>query len=89
MFHPENKKEAQVSTLIHQPADVTDDCAVPDFGEFSRFEFPQCSHPSLSLIIEDHRDLFRTTPGATSVAHHYIPIQGPQVHVYTTWLAAL
>ena len=80
VFRPEYKTEAQVSALICQPADVTNDCAVSEFGESTHFEFPQCSHPSLS-IIEANRDLFRTTPGATSVAHHYIPTQGPPVHV--------
>lgn len=83
VFHPEYKPEAhgQVSALISQPADVTDDCAVPKFGEPTRFEFPQCSNPSLSSIVESNRDLFRTTPGATSVAHHYIPTEGSPVRV--------
>ena len=45
------------------------------------FEFPQCSHPSLSSLIEANRDLFMMTPGAASVAHHYIPTQGPPVRV--------
>ena len=35
----------------------------------------------MSSIIESNRDLFRTTPGSTSVAHHYIPTEGPPVRV--------
>ena len=81
VFHSEYKGEAWVSALIHQPADVTDDCAFPDFGESKHLEFPQCSHPSLSSVSEANWDLFRMTPGTTSVAHHYIPTQGPQVHL--------
>ena len=42
VFHPEYKSEARVSALLSQPADVTDDCTVPKFGEPTRFEFPQC-----------------------------------------------
>ena len=54
-------------------SDVVDECAIPSFVDNRRSELPTCSNKTLSLIIQDNQDLFRTALGLTSLACHCIP----------------
>ena len=45
------------------------------------YEYPQCPNNGLKEIVGDYRSLFRTTPGATEIACHYIPTTGTPVRV--------
>ena len=61
--------------------DAIDECAIPQFGGPPHFEFPECPRPSLAPIVEEYKDLFRTQPGMTSAALHYIPTKGSPIRV--------
>ena len=50
---------------------------VPYFHNSTAYEYPQCPNNGLKEIVDDYRSLFRTTPGATEIACHYIPMTGP------------
>ena len=44
-------------------------------------ELPECPAPALQRVIEEYQALFRTTPGVTKAAYHYIPTTGNPVRV--------
>lgn len=84
VYHPQYQPAAQVSIITancSQTANTMDDCAVPSFGEAVRLELPQSPNPKLAVTIRKFKHLFRTSPGATSVAYHYIPTVGSPVRV--------
>ena len=58
-----------------------DECAVPSVGDTVCYELPECPQPSLTQIVQANQDLFRTTPGATTAGHHYIPTTGTPARV--------
>ena len=60
---------------------MTDDCAIPSFVHNNQYEFPSCSHSSLSDLVHANADLFQTTLGFTTVAHRYIPTNASPVRV--------
>ena len=62
-------------------SDVVDECTIPSFVDKCRSELPTCSNKTLSLIIQDSQDLFRTEPGLTSLVCHYIPTSGFSIRV--------
>jgi hypothetical protein len=45
-------------------------------------ELPKCPESELMAVVNEHRELFRTTPGVTEAAYHYIPTTGSPVRVY-------
>ena len=42
---------------------------------------PKCQDQTFIKILEQYRQLFRTTPGKTSVAEHYTPTEGNPVKI--------
>ena len=79
--HKANAKLCTIRALDKPGADVVDECAVPNYHEPVGIEFPECSLPSFKAVIEEYQALFRTTPGVTEVACHYIPTTGNPVQV--------
>ena len=76
------RARACVITAITDPTtDVVDECAVPKFGGPVHTELPTCSRSDLAEIVHNYQHLFRTTPGVTSVAHHFIPTTGNPVRI--------
>ena len=61
--------------LDNQEEDI-DDCTVPKFDRPIQTEFPQCANPTFDCVMQEYRELFRTSPGKTKAAHHYISISG-------------
>jgi hypothetical protein len=45
------------------------------------FEYPHKTAPGFEVVVEEFKDLFRTSPGVTSEAQHYIPTTGNPVRV--------
>ena len=52
-----------------------DDCTVPKFDQPIQIEFPHCTKPTYDQVMQEYKELFRTSPGKTTAAHHYIPAQ--------------
>ena len=81
--HQPNNKNC-VSALVNGDdceSDVVDECSIKSFVDNRRSELPTCSNKTLSLIIQDKKNLFRTAPGLTSLACHYIPTSGSSIRV--------
>ena len=75
IYEVARKMEARACTIaaFEQPGtDVLDECAVPMYQEPIRIELPQYPKPSLSAIVQQHQSLFRTIPGVTEAAQHFI-----------------
>ena len=91
MLYPQQNNKHCVSALVNGvdcELDMFDECAIPSFVDNCRSELPTCSNNTLSLIIEDNLDLFRTVPGLTSLASHYIPSSGSLLQVISRRIPA-
>ena len=58
-----------------------DDCTVPKFDQPIQFDFPHCTNSTYDQVIQEYKELFRTSPGKTTAAHHYIPTSGTPTKV--------
>ena len=76
-------KVCAVEASIQINQQIIDDRAIPYFGATLsyHFELPQYSTTSLFPILEKYKDLFRTSPGHTNLAEHFIPMSGTPVKV--------
>ena len=79
LYQAERKSQARACaiTALEQPGtDVVDECAVPKYEEHPSLEMPECPAPALYSVVAEYQDLFRTTPGVTEEAYHFIPTTG-------------
>ena len=74
-------KACLVTATQEAGADVIDECAIPKYHRPPSFQLPECSLPSLDPLLEEYRDLFRTIPGVTAAAQHFIPTTGNPARV--------
>ena len=84
MYSEERKMQAKACaiTVLDKPdSDVVNECAVPKYAEPPTVEKPQYSMPYLSPVIREYEHLFRTTPGCTEEAYHFIPTTGNPVRI--------
>ena len=84
MYQSTRKEQAKVCAIagIEQPnTDVIDECAVPMYQKPTSIDLPECPKHSLMTVVRKNQSLFRTTPGVTDSAHHYIPTSGNPVRV--------
>ena len=61
--------------------DVIDECAVPLFHRSPAIECQECEKVDFIDVIHEYCELFRTIPGTTQAALHYIPTEGTPVRV--------
>ena len=47
--------------------EITNDCAIPDYGAPKQYELPNRSNSLLSTVVDKFKDLFCTTPRHTSI----------------------
>lgn len=65
-----------ITPIGENQVDAVDECADPDFQRTASIEFPECSRPGLSAILEQYQNLFQTKLGVTDVTCHFIPSTG-------------
>ena len=75
------KKRFAAAVLEDQTADVVDESAIPRFGGPVTYDFPKCEVSTFTSVIKEYKELFRTTPGSTTAAQHYIPTSGSPTRV--------
>ena len=66
--------------LDNQEANI-DECTVPKFDQLIQIEFPHCENSIFDCVLQEYKELFRTSPGKTTAAHHYIPTSGTPTRV--------
>ena len=74
-----NKAKICSIEVLKEPTEETiDDCAVPLFLHSldNVYDMPSCVVPTFSSLLEQYKSLFRTSPGSTTVAEHFIPTTG-------------
>ena len=67
-----------------EPAgEAIDSCAIPLFGKaiLPTYDVPKCTNKILLAVLEQHKDLFSTTPGHTELAEHFNPTTGTPVKI--------
>ena len=62
---------------------VVNDCAIHKLGksETTPYGLPSCSSPDLSSLCREFKELFRSTPGTTTMTQHFVPTVGPPVKI--------
>ena len=78
---PSTKEKSQRHYIEDGDAEATEECTVPRFGGPTSYDFPKCEAKSFASLIKEYSDLFKTTPGATTLAQHYIPTSGSPTRV--------
>ncbi|KAL5500252.1 hypothetical protein EMCRGX_G011777 [Ephydatia muelleri] len=58
-----------------------EECAVPCFRNTDKIDFPTCPDGSFVDLLQSFKDLFKSTPGKTTLAHHLIPTTGSPLKV--------
>lgn len=84
MYEASQKMRTKVCAVaaVEEPnTDVVDECAVPLFHKPPHVELPECPNPLLRGVVKEYYELFRTTPGVTEAAQHFIPTTGHPVKV--------
>ena len=75
-------KTCAVNVLTETTEDLVDDCAIPLFGKKPlQYDIPLCNISTLAPLLDQYRNLFKTCPGSTNVAEHFIPTTGTPVKV--------
>ena len=75
-------KICAVEALMETTEESIDDCAMPLFGKKSlEFDIPVCTKPAFLPLLDKNKDLFRTSPGSTTLVEHFIPTTGTPVKV--------
>ena len=86
LFDANKKSKAKICAVeaLTEPSEESiDECAVPLFVDSvcNEYDVPSCAIPTLSSLIEQYKSLFRTSPGSTTLAEHFIPTTGTPVKV--------
>ena len=75
-------KVCAVNVLTDTTEDTIDSCAVPLFSKkFLQHDIPLCDAPAFVHLVDQYKHLFRTCPGNTTIAEHFIPTTGTPVKV--------
>ena len=61
---------AAIGTSDH---DIVDECSVPCYNEPLTYDMPSCRDMTNSNVLQEYKHLFRSKPGATTIAYHHIP----------------
>ena len=70
-----------VAVLDDTEVDVTEECAISDYGAERKFELPVAMTATFAGIINQYKQLFCITPGKTTQAYHHIPTNGHPIPV--------
>ena len=61
--------------------DAEEDSTIPDFKDTGVYVLPEYTDSAFGKVIQTYRDLFRNTPGKTTLAQHYILTSGQALRV--------
>ena len=61
--------------------DIIDECSIPCYNQPLTYDMPPCSDITISNVLLEYKHLFRSEPGATTLAYHHIPTTENPVRV--------
>jgi len=50
--------------------DIVDECSVPCYNQPLTYDMPSCSDMTFGNVLQEYKHLFRSKPGAITVAYH-------------------
>ena len=53
--------------------DIVDECSIPRYDKPLTYDVPPCSDLNIGEVLKEYKYLFRSIPGATTLAYHHIP----------------
>ena len=77
----EKSKVCAAAILDDSTVDPVDECSIPLFNAETSYDLPKCENESLTSVITEYQDIFRTTPGMSSETQHHIPTTGCSAQV--------
>ena len=61
--------------------DIVEECSIPHYDKAITYEISPCSDISIGEVLREYKYLFRSIPGATTLAHRHIPTTENPVRV--------
>ena len=61
--------------------DIVDECSIPRYNLPVTYDIPPCRDTPISNVLQQYKHLFRSMPGATTLAYHHIPTTENPVRV--------
>ena len=60
-----NSVQVCATEVNRESEDITDNCTIPLFGKslHTCVDIPKCTNPLLLAVLDQHKNLFRSTPG--------------------------
>lgn len=77
----EKSKVCAAAIVEDNSIDTVDECSIPVFKKETSYDLPTCANCSLAAVINEYKDIFRSTPGLTNEAQHFIHTTGSPVRV--------
>ena len=68
------KRFATAAVSTSSDHDIVEECSVPYYDKPISYEVPPCSDVNIGEVLREYKYLFRSIPGATTMAFHHIPI---------------
>lgn len=66
------RKQCAAAVIDDPSSNMIDECSVPKYGDPLKFDQPSCNDADINRLLDKYKDLFRSIPGLTTLAHHYI-----------------
>ena len=74
-------RRCAAAVIDDQSSNMINECSVPKYGDPLKFDQTSCNDADINRLLDEYKDLFRSIPGLTTLAHHYIPTASIPVRV--------
>ena len=75
------KRFATAAISTSSDHDIVEECSVPHYDKPISYEVPPCSDINIGEVLREYKYLFRSIPGATTMAFHHIPTTNNPIRV--------
>ena len=75
------KRFATAAISTSSDHDIVEECSVPHYDKPISYEVPPCSDINIGEVLREYKYLFRSIPGATTMAFHHIPTTDNPIRV--------
>ena len=67
------KRCATAAVSATSDHDIVEECSIPRYDKPLTYDVPLCSDLNIGEVLKEYKYLFRSVPGATTLAYHHIP----------------
>ena len=61
--------------------DIVEECSISRYDKLLTYDVPPCSDFNNGEVLKEYKYLFRSIPGATTLAYHHIPTTEKPIRV--------